>query len=248
MNKYTRNIGYIAISTVFFSFLVFLITNSYPFEIFYFGKERYDAISFFLGLVSCAGVFVFLHSIKNEVQMWHLGLPLLVTIVVVTISSLLSPIFPEYFGYPMDGNATPFNLLSGQIMPYLLAPFSALFFYSLKEMKGDVRILTLISFGISILFSGSLFIEIPMYDVSMSFLLYWVYGMPLIGALYLASCTGFNYPKPQRPERPEGSKSPSVTLNSGSSDEHDAKHDARSGMEQLPARSGTTKPGASSGH
>ena len=99
----------------------------------------------------------------------------------------------------MDGNATPCNLLSGQIMPYLLAPFSALFFYSLKEMKGYVRILTLISFGISILFSGSLFIEIPMYDVSMSFLLYWVYGMPLIGALYLASCTGFDYHKPQRP-------------------------------------------------
>ncbi|OPX65909.1 MAG: hypothetical protein A4E36_02191 [Methanoregulaceae archaeon PtaB.Bin009] len=33
MNKYTRNIGYIAISAVFFSFLVFLITNSYPYEI-----------------------------------------------------------------------------------------------------------------------------------------------------------------------------------------------------------------------
>ena len=31
------------------------------------------------------------------------------------------------------------------------------------------------------------------------------------------------------------------------SDEHGAKHDARSGMEQMPARSGTTKPGASSG-
>ena len=29
------------------------------------------------------------------------------------------------------------------------------------------------------------------------------------------------------------------------SDEHGAKHDARSGMEQLQARSGTTKPGAS---
>ena len=31
------------------------------------------------------------------------------------------------------------------------------------------------------------------------------------------------------------------------SKEHGAKHDATSGMEQLPARSGTTKPGASSG-
>jgi len=29
------------------------------------------------------------------------------------------------------------------------------------------------------------------------------------------------------------------------SDEHGAKHDARSGMKQLPARSGTTKPGES---
>ena len=77
--------------------------------------------------------------------MWYLGLPLLVTIVFVTISSLLSPMFPEYFGYPYTGNATSFNLLSGQIMPYLFAPFSALFFYSLKELKGDVRILTMIS-------------------------------------------------------------------------------------------------------
>jgi len=45
----------------------------------------------------------------------------------------------------------------------------------------------------------------------------------------------------------EGSESLSVNLIRINSDEHDAKHDARSGMEQLPARSGTTKPGASSG-
>ncbi len=194
MNKYIRNIAYIAISAVFFSFLVFLITNSYHHEIPYFGTERYDAIFFFLGLISCAGVIIFLYSIKNEVQMWYLGLPLLVAIVVVTLSSLLSPMFPEYFGYPLDGNATLFNLLNGQIMPFFLAPFSALFFYSLKEMKGDVRILTLISIGISILFSGSLFIEIPMHDVSGSFLIYLVIGMPLIGAEYLATCAGLEIP------------------------------------------------------
>jgi len=204
MNKYTRNVAYIAISAVFFSYVVFLITNSCHHEIFYFGIDRYETIFFSLGLISCAGVIVFLYSIKNEAQMWYLGLPLLVTIVVVTISSLLSPMFPEYFGFPMNRNATPFNLLSGQIMPYLLAPFSALFFYSLKEMKGDVRVLTLISSGISILFSGSLFIEIPMYDISGSFLMYLVFGMPLIGALYLATCTGFNNPNRHRPERPEG--------------------------------------------
>jgi len=45
----------------------------------------------------------------------------------------------------------------------------------------------------------------------------------------------------------EGSESLSVNLIRINSDEHDAKHDARSGMEQLPARSETTKPGASSG-
>jgi|GEM_PF-5475628 len=45
----------------------------------------------------------------------------------------------------------------------------------------------------------------------------------------------------------EGSESLSVNLIRVNSDEHDAKHDARSGMEKLPARSGTTKPGASSG-
>ncbi|KUG05677.1 hypothetical protein ASZ90_016887 [hydrocarbon metagenome] len=82
--------------------MVFLITNSYHHEIPYFGTERYDAIFFFLGLISCAGVITFLYSIKNEVRMWYLGLPLLVAIVIVTLSSFISDvsrIFRISFGW-----------------------------------------------------------------------------------------------------------------------------------------------------
>ncbi len=49
-------------------------------------------------------------------------------------------------------------------------------------------------------------------------------------------------PNPQRPEHRE---SMSVTGYTEHSDEHAAKHDARSGMRHLPARNEMKKPGAS---
>lgn len=62
--------------------------------------------------------------------------------------------------------------------------------------------------------------------------------------------------RPQRPERAPittrisgsscGRESLSVIVCIGYSDEHDAKHGARSGRGQLPARNEMTKPGASS--
>jgi hypothetical protein len=192
MNKYTRNIAYIAISAIFFSFLVLLFTRPYHNEIPYFGANLYAAIFFFLGLVSLTGGIIFLYTIKNEVRAWYLGIPLVVAIAAVTISSFLSPALTEYCESPVCDVAALFNPVIGQIVIYLLAPFSALFFYSLQQIKGDVTILVLISLGVSILFSGGLIFEIPMHDISPFLLFFMTVGMPVIGAEFLATCVGLS--------------------------------------------------------
>lgn len=110
----------------------------------------------------------------------------------VTITSFLSPALTVYCESPVCAVAALFNPVIGQIVIYLLAPFSALFFYSLKKIKGDVTVLVLISLGVSILFSGCLIIEIPMHDISAFLLFFMVVGMPVIGAEFLATCGGLS--------------------------------------------------------
>lgn len=198
MNNYIRNIAYVAISAVFFSFLVLLIIHPHHPEISYFGTHLYNAICFLLGLISLSGAITFLFFIRNEVRMWYLGIPLAVAIAIVTFTSLVYPAIPG--SIPDYGVAVLFNSKIGQIFTYLLAPFSALFFYSLEELKGNVRIPVIIALGISILFSLFIIDILTMHDVTPSVLFYWVIGMPIIGALYLATCTGLTDPAPQRPE------------------------------------------------
>jgi hypothetical protein len=118
---------------------------------------------------------------------WYFGIPLICAIAAVIISSFLSPALTSYCLLPICPDAALFNPVIGQIATYLLAPFCALFFYSLKEIKGNITTLVLISLGVSILFSGSLLIEIPMHDISAYFLFYLVFGMPIIGAEFLAT-------------------------------------------------------------
>lgn len=200
IKPYARNVAYIAISAIFFSFLVIIIIHPIfrispnQYQIPYFSTNIIAAVFFLLGLISVSGTIVFLAEIKNEIRKWYLGVPLAAAIAVVTISYLLSPVLPGYFGYPVYGGATVFNLITGQVAVYLIAPFSALFFYSLKEIKGLMRVPILVTLAVSVLFSGCLFIETSMHDISMFYLLYEVIGMPLVGAMFLATCTELRKP------------------------------------------------------
>jgi hypothetical protein len=200
IRPYARNVAYIAISAIFFSF--WIIITLLPLirigpdqhQIPYFGTNIIAAVFFLLGLISVSGAIAFLADIKNEIRKWYLGVPLAVTIGVVTGSYLLSPVLPGYFGYPVNTGATVSNLITGQVAVYLIAPFSALFFYSLKEIKGLMRVPILVTLAVSILFSGCLFIESSMHDISMFYLLYLEIGMPLVGAMFLATCTELRKP------------------------------------------------------
>lgn len=190
MNAWIRSGAYIAISSVFFSLLVVLAMPIPRPEIPYFGVNLFAAFCFILGLVSFSGATLFLISIKNEVKTWYLEIPLIAGIAAVTILAGITPVLSSFCNHPLcSGTTYP---VASQIMIYLLAPFSALFFYSLKEIQNEAKILILASLGISILFSGSLIIEIPMHDISASFLFYLVIGMPLIGAGFLVTCVGFS--------------------------------------------------------
>lgn len=188
-NRYLKKGEYIAISAIFFSFVVLVITRPIQSEIPYFGTNMFAAIFFFLGIVSFSGSILFLHFMKREVQIWYLGIPLVIAIAIVTITSFFYPSLPS--GFPMYGAAL-FNSKIQQIATYLLAPFSALFFYSLMKMRDEMKILVPVSLGISIVFSG-LIIDIPMMnDLTPYLAYYWLIGMPLIGIEFLATFINVN--------------------------------------------------------
>lgn len=122
--------------------------------------------------------------------MWYLGLPLVIAIAVIIIISLVCPAILS--GSPRPGEEMMFIPKIGYTASYLLAPFTALFFYSLEEVKGDMRIPIYIALGISVLFSMFILDMLTVHDISASILFYWVFGMPIVGAVYPATCTGFH--------------------------------------------------------
>ncbi len=193
MKMQIKNIAYASISAIYFSFLVLLFIPPHHPEVPYFGSLLYNAISFFLGLISFSGAIIFLYTIKNEIRTWFLEIPLIIAIAVVTISSFISP--AVLTGTPVHGATVIFSQVHGFFALYLLAPFSALFFWSLKDLKTDVRVLILLPLGISIFFSG-LIIEIPtMHDITAGFIFYSFIGMPLIGLEFIATCVGLREPQ-----------------------------------------------------
>jgi hypothetical protein len=157
-------------------------------EVPYFGTLLFNAISFFLGLISFSGAIIFLYTTKNEIRAWFLGIPLIVAIAVVTISSLINP--AVLTGLPVYGAEVIFSSINGIIALYLLAPFSALFFWSLKELRSDVKVLVLLPLGVSILFSGLIIEMLTMHDMIPYFLFYSLIGMPLIGVEFIATSAG----------------------------------------------------------
>lgn len=185
-----------AMSAIFFTplvviLLVFLPVNSIHFDFLVFRFNYFAAAPIVLGILSFCGCVVSLILEKKQTSHWYWGIPLCISTAVVTIVSLLF-----LTGIPFIG----WNAMQSFI---LLTPSAALFFYSEKKMNrtgmGPVIISLAISILPVILLYGLIFPQqyAPLEHVLMNpfellFLVYYILGLPIVGALFLIRAFGFH--------------------------------------------------------
>lgn len=184
-------------SAIFFTpigviLLIFLPVTSIHIDFPVFGFNYFGAVPAVLGLISFCGCIVSLSLEKKQSTYWYWGIPLCIASALVTIASLLFLTGVPFLGW---------NALQSFI---LLTPCAALFFYSEKTVYGSGTGLVIISLGVSILPAVLLYGLIfphqyaPLEHVLMNpfELLFWVYymlGLPIVGALFLSRAFGFHH-------------------------------------------------------
>jgi heme/copper-type cytochrome/quinol oxidase subunit 2 len=188
-------LAHVAISALFFTspciiLLIFLPVNSIHLDFLSFSFNYFAVVPIVLGIISLCGCIVSMSLDKKQSPYWYWGIPLCIATAVVTIVSLLFLMGISFIGW---------NALQSFI---LLTPCAALFFYSEKKVNGSGMGLVIISIVISvlpaILLYGLIFPQqyAPLEHVFMSpfEVLFWVYyllGLPIVGALFLTRAFGF---------------------------------------------------------
>jgi hypothetical protein len=199
-----KSLAYVAISAIFFSvfgmFLVVAVAGIFgSFEIPWFGYNYPGALQAVFGLISLCGCILCLKLAQNQSRLWYLGIPLALSLAAITITSFMSPLSLLTDRIFMDQNA-------GQAALFLLAPASVLVFYSEKRMNNGGMGFVIISLVVCILSAFllyGLFIP-PQYapgskigmGPTVSELFFWVYymlGLPIVGALFLSHAFGFHH-------------------------------------------------------
>ena len=156
-----------------------------------------DLLPVFLALISLAGCTLCLKDRRAEGRHWHFGIPLWVAMAVAAVSLLLPRVILAGGGIPFSADPIYLTQNAQSAALFLLAPSSALFFWSQKDLlggvSGHVDIALLISILSAILLYG-LLVPVqyaPGEHVSMSMYepVCWIYlilGLPVVGALYIA--------------------------------------------------------------
>ena len=193
-----------ALSLVFFSVfgmfvLVFVRGISGFHEIPWFGSNNLAALQGVLGLISAGGCIFFLSLTKNQSRLWYFGIPLAITLTIITLSSFITPL-------PLNPDMMVLNQNTGQAALFLLAPCSALFFYSEKQKNDGAMGLVILSLVVCILSALLLYglIFPPQYAPGsktgagpivseLCFWIYYMFGLPIIGALFLSRAFGFHH-------------------------------------------------------
>jgi hypothetical protein len=199
-----KSLALVAISAVFFSVfgmfvLVPVVGISGLLEIPWFGYNYLAAFWGIFGLISLCGCILFLTIAKKQSRLWYSGIPLAITLTVITISSFISPL-------PLIPDMMFLDQNTGQVALFLLAPCSALFFYPEKRTNDGGMGLVIISLVVCImsalLLYGLIFPQqyAPGSKIgagpTASELCFWVYymlGLPIIGALFLSRAFGFHH-------------------------------------------------------
>lgn len=159
----------------------------------------------FLALISLAGCTIFIRNSRTANRHWYLGIPLWIVMAVATVSLFISPFSLGTGGEPLFTDPGYLTNIAMTAALFLLAPCSALFFWSLREITDRITVPVIIALGISIvsaiLLYGLLFPQTyaPGEHIGMSvyepfFWLYVMLGLPVVGAIYVA--LGLKYPPP----------------------------------------------------
>jgi hypothetical protein len=195
------SIALVAMSAIFFSvFGMFLLVfaggvSGLRFELPWFGSNYLAASLGILGLISVCGCTLFLSLTRHQSRLWYFGIPLGIALTVTSVSWFFTPLhlIPD----------SMLNQNTGQVALFLLAPCSALFFWSEKRMKnggiGLMVIILLVSILSALLLYGLIFP--PQYALgskigagpTVSELYFWIYymlGLPIIGSLFLSTALG----------------------------------------------------------
>jgi hypothetical protein len=192
-----KTLAHAAMSAIFFTpigviLLIFLPVASLHVDFPGLSFNYFAAVPAVLGLISLCGGIVSLSLEKKQSTYWYWGIPLCIATAVVTIASLLFLTGIQFIGW---------NALQSFI---LLTPCAALFFYSEKKVYGTGTGLAIISLGVSILPAILLYGFIfsnnypPLEYVLMNpfELIFWIYfmlGLPIVGALFLLRAFGFHH-------------------------------------------------------
>lgn len=199
-----KSLALVAISALFFSvFGMFLLVFfggifGSRLEIPWFGSNYLAALQGVLGLISACGCIFFISLTKNQSRLWYFGIPLCITLAVTTLSSFLSPL-------PLNPDSMLLNQNTGQAALFLIAPCSALFFYAEKRKDNGGMGLVIISLVVCILSAVLLYgLIFPQQYApgsksgagptasELSFWVYYMLGLPIIGAMFLSRASGFH--------------------------------------------------------
>lgn len=188
-----KSLALVALSAIFFSvigmflLLAFSGISGWGYDYPFFGSNYVIPTFGIFGLISFCGCILFLNLTRKYSRLWYFGIPLGITLAVILIPSNISN-----------------NLGLGLAAIFLLAPCSALFFYSEKRMNNGSMGLVIISIVVSILSAAFIYGMIfpPQYapgskvGLEPTELYFWVYymlGLPVIGALFLSHAFGVHY-------------------------------------------------------
>jgi len=193
-----------AISAIFFSVILIFAGSLAGTNLPYFGANMFAATYFLFGTISFLGCALFLFETRDEDTSWNFRIPLMLALAAVMLSSFLFPALQSQEilrAVPGSGLAIA---AAGSLAFILLAPCSALFFYSFRETdQGTLSGSVLTCLAVSTVSAG-MFIAMPFQLNSTLFLYpteslfglwYWLYlivGMPVIGALFLGRTSMFS--------------------------------------------------------
>jgi hypothetical protein len=190
-----KSLALVAMSAIFFSvfgmflLLVFAGISGWGYGIPFFGTNYLVAALGIFGSISFCGCILFLIVTRKWSRLWYSGIPLGITIAVMLIATMVSG-----------------NLSIGMAAIFLLAPCSALFFYAEKRMNnggmGLVVIPLVVTILSAVLIGGIIFP--PQYApgsnvgagpdaTELCFWVYYMLGLPVIGALFLFHAWGVHH-------------------------------------------------------
>jgi hypothetical protein len=214
----TSHLSLVAMSAFCFSALLLPILYTvlaFPANITGFEPLYFLADPSFCACISLCGGIAFLLATRNENSSWYLGIPLCIMFAITAVSPLVSAILVIHDPSPPIYHPGVLRILLSQAAVCFIPPCAALFFWSQRALGRWVPVLAALALLITISSAAMLYAEFSPWLVSAGLIpqeppamvdgqvvmtendgplfLYLMFGLPIIGTLFLALAAGFWY-------------------------------------------------------